>query len=281
MRLELLHERQVALALLRKVVNILIDGIQRLEVQLAHDRIKVDDLIQGALVVQLWQQCQVFVDVRHWSQKQFQLLRLKQIRATHELLEEHVEVEAALFDELLLEPIHLALTRNRWHIETNVPLVQLIMQQIELAISSLNLKGPIMIFTDDRVDNMAAFRRALRIANTERLRKFVRGYWLVDRQLAHVAFDVAVLNNSLRHDRSSPVWLRRSLVIRRHDSIADALGSDRRSMLTNLIVNSHVTPHLPVRALLKILSLSTAMLRVKVIITIINILSLDKVIRVL
>lgn len=83
MRLELLHEGQVALTLRSKLINILVNWRQRICRHIAHNGIEVDDLVEGALVIQLRQQRQVAIDIGDRSQEQLKLLRLKQVGTAH------------------------------------------------------------------------------------------------------------------------------------------------------------------------------------------------------
>ena len=147
------------------------------------------------------------------------------------------------------------------------------MKQVKLSVPALDLKRPILILTYNGIDDVAAILSSLRVANAEGLCKLVRRDRLVYRQLANVAFYVAVFDDSL-WDRLR--W--------RPNRISNTLRSDRWSMLSYLVINWHV----PWAALfldvarLEVRSLRHAtMLREEVQMAIVNVLTLNEICRML
>ena len=98
-----------------------------------------------------------------------------QVGASDHLFEKHVEVKAALLDEVLIGVIHFTFARYWWHVQTRKSLEQRRPQQIKFFISSLYFERAVLVLTNDCVDDMVALCRLLRITHAELLSKLIRG----------------------------------------------------------------------------------------------------------
>lgn len=99
------------------------------------------------------------------SDEELELLGFKQIRATDQLLEKHIEVEATGFYEFLAGVAHFLLGWNRRHVQPLVSLVQNLAEEMKLLESSLDFEGAVSISSDDGVNNMIFIRCHSRITD--------------------------------------------------------------------------------------------------------------------
>ena len=215
---ELLHEKEVPLASSLELIDVDVHWLQGVGINVTHDRVVRTDPVQDPLVRQFRQQGEVLVYVAHGSQEQLELLGVKQVRASDELLEEHVQVEASFLDELSFEVVHLPLAWNRRHVESRESVVEGLMQQMELAVSPLDLKRTATILPDHSVSDEAAFLVFLRLTNTEDGGELIRTEGLIDGKLRDIALDTLVLDDLLR-------------------VVKDTLWSNRRSMLIHHVID--------------------------------------------
>lgn len=111
----------------------------------------------------------------------------KDVRAPDQLLDEHVQVKAPLFDELLIL-VHLSLARYRWDVKARISLKKYASQEIEFSVPPPYLKWSTRIDADHEILNMVAFVCLLWIAYAELLSEFVRAVLHV-----YLQFDLCVL----------------------------------------------------------------------------------------
>ena len=94
-----------------------------------------------------------------------------------------------------IKTYHFTLFGDWWHIQTWISLVEHLSQQIELVKPSLYLKSTLVIFAEDRVDNVVASRRFPRITYTKPTGKIIWSKCFINRQLALVTLDDVIVDH--------------------------------------------------------------------------------------
>ena len=83
------------------------------------------------------------------SDEQLQLIGFIEIWTSHQLFEEHVEIETSLLDKFLAMVTNLPFPGYRWYVQTRVSLIQHLSKKEEFIVSPLNLISSMLIFTID------------------------------------------------------------------------------------------------------------------------------------
>ena len=177
-----------------ELVDLEVQGLQVPTVDVAHHAVKWCNFLKEFLIVQLRQVSQSPFDVHRRSQEELELLRLIQIGAANHLLEEHVEVEATFFDEVLVCSAHCTFGRHRWDVESWESGKHDLSEYVEFLVSSLDLEATLRVFTVDSVHDEVALRGLLRVADAEPLSKLIGSKGLVDGKLTPVALKISVID---------------------------------------------------------------------------------------
>ena len=191
--LKLIKELHIFPAGLSEGVYISIYLLQFLEVSVTHETVKRTYFLEELDAIESWEERERFLDIIDRPYKEFELLRVEEIRAADQLLEEHIQKEAPLLDEFLVQVVHLLFLRYLRNIESSKPLHQRHPQKIKLLVPPHNLIFTISIYADHGVHDEVSSCGFLRRANRKVLGEFVGGEGVIDYELGFVSIQIVPL----------------------------------------------------------------------------------------